>query len=228
MSSASTIESILVETRVFPPDARRHEGRTHREHGRLRRAVRRGRQTTSRASGPAWRASNWSGTSRSPRTLDESNAPFFKWFEDGELNASYNCLDRHIEHAGLGDKTAIIFEADDGTVTQVTYRELLARVCQFANALKAQRHQEGRPRHHLHADVDRGRGRDAGLRAHRRHPLAWCSAASRPRPARAHHRRRRGGGDHRRRPDARRQGAAAEGHRRRGASRWAAASRSRT
>ena len=48
--------------------------------------------------------------------LDESNAPFFKWFHDGELNASYNCLDRHLKTQP--DKVAIIFEADDGKVTQ--------------------------------------------------------------------------------------------------------------
>ena len=70
------------------------------------------------------------------KVLDESGAPFFKWFEDGMLNVSYNCLDRQVE-AGLGNKTAIIFEADDGKVTKVTYSELLAKVCQFANALKA-------------------------------------------------------------------------------------------
>jgi acetyl-CoA synthetase len=51
------------------------------------------------------------------QTLDESNAPFFKWFADGTLNASYNCLDRNVEK-GLGDKTAIIFEADGGEVTK--------------------------------------------------------------------------------------------------------------
>jgi acetyl-CoA synthetase len=69
------------------------------------------------------------------KVLDSSNAPFFKWFEDGTLNASYNCLDRQVE-AGLGDKTAIIFEADDGKVTKVSYSQLLARTCQLANALK--------------------------------------------------------------------------------------------
>jgi acetyl-CoA synthetase len=76
------------------------------------------------------------------RTLDESKAPFYKWFEDGELNASANCLDVHMgtptEH-----KTAIIFEADDGTVARITYAQLLARVSQFANALKAQGIQQG-------------------------------------------------------------------------------------
>ena len=70
------------------------------------------------------------------KVLDSSNAPFFKWFEDGTLNASYNCLDRQVE-AGLGDKVALIFEADDGQVTKINYRDLLARTCQLANALRA-------------------------------------------------------------------------------------------
>ena len=70
------------------------------------------------------------------KTLDDSKAPFFKWFEDGTLNASYNCLDRQVER-GLGEKTAIVFEADDGQVSRVTYADLLARTCRLANALKA-------------------------------------------------------------------------------------------
>ena len=70
------------------------------------------------------------------QVLDESNAPFFKWFADGTLNASYNCLDRNIER-GLGDKTALIFEADDGSVTRINYRDLLARTCQIANGLRS-------------------------------------------------------------------------------------------
>jgi len=69
------------------------------------------------------------------QVLNESNAQFYKWFEDGELNVSYNCLDRHIEIQP--EKTAIIFEADDGRVTHVSYRELHGRVCQFANGLKS-------------------------------------------------------------------------------------------
>jgi acetyl-CoA synthetase len=74
--------------------------------------------------------------------LDDSNPPFFKWFEDGTLNVSYNCLDRNVEN-GRGDKTAIIFEADDGAVTKVPYKDLLATVCQFANVLKARGIQKG-------------------------------------------------------------------------------------
>ena len=68
--------------------------------------------------------------------LNERDAPFFTWFEDGELNASYNCLDRHVEN-GKADKVAVRFEADDGTVTTVTYRELLAKVCRLANGLQS-------------------------------------------------------------------------------------------
>jgi len=69
------------------------------------------------------------------KVLDESEAPFFKWFEDGTLNVSYNCLDRHVE-AGKGERVAIRFEADDGKITTATYADLLARTCQMANALK--------------------------------------------------------------------------------------------
>jgi len=70
------------------------------------------------------------------QVLDESKAPFYRWFHDGELNASYNCLDRHL--ASNPDKTALIFEADDGTVTSLSYQALHQRVCRFANALKKQ------------------------------------------------------------------------------------------
>ena len=69
------------------------------------------------------------------QVLDSSDAPFFKWFADGTLNASYNCLDRQVQ-AGLGHKTAIVFEADGGDVTRISYDGLLARVCQTANALR--------------------------------------------------------------------------------------------
>ncbi|MET3512638.1 acetyl-CoA synthetase [Pseudacidovorax sp. 1753] len=70
------------------------------------------------------------------RVLDDSRAPFFEWFNDGTLNASWNCLERNIER-GLGAKTALIFEADDGAVTHVSYRQLLVRVNRIANALRA-------------------------------------------------------------------------------------------
>ena len=69
------------------------------------------------------------------KILDESNAPFYTWFEDGELNVSYNCLDKHL--STQPEKIAIIFEADNGIVSQINYRDLHARVCQFANGLKS-------------------------------------------------------------------------------------------
>ncbi len=69
-------------------------------------------------------------------TLDSSNAPNFRWFTDGRLNVSYNCLDIHL--AERADKTAIIFEGEGGDQRHLTYRELTADVCRFANALKAQ------------------------------------------------------------------------------------------
>ena len=68
------------------------------------------------------------------KTLNEESAPFYKWFEDGELNVSANCLDRHLKT--IPNKTAIIFEADNGDVKTVTYQELYHQVCQFANGLK--------------------------------------------------------------------------------------------
>jgi acetyl-CoA synthetase len=131
----SAIESILVENRVFPPPAA---------------AV----QSARIAGMPAYEAmckaaeddfeGYWARLAREnlvwakpfTQTLNESNAPFYKWFEDGELNASANCLDKHMGTA-TESKTAIIFESDDGAVTKVSYKELLAKVSQFANALKA-------------------------------------------------------------------------------------------
>ncbi|HXA48101.1 MAG TPA: AMP-binding protein, partial [Burkholderiaceae bacterium] len=70
------------------------------------------------------------------KTLDESNAPFYKWFDDGLLNVSYNCLDRNLQN-GNANKTAIIFEADDGQVTKLSYQDLYHQVCKFANGLKS-------------------------------------------------------------------------------------------
>jgi acetyl-CoA synthetase len=66
-------------------------------------------------------------------TLDESKAPNYRWFTDGELNVSWNCLDVHLEERG--HKTAITFVGEPGDVRHVSYRELHADVCRFANAL---------------------------------------------------------------------------------------------
>ena len=69
-------------------------------------------------------------------TLDDSAAPNYRWFTDGQLNVSYNCLDVHLGERG--HKTAIIFEGEPGDTRRLSYRELHAEVCRFANALRAQ------------------------------------------------------------------------------------------
>jgi acetyl-CoA synthetase len=76
------------------------------------------------------------------RTLNETSAPFYRWFEDGQLNVSYNCLDRNLQN-GNADKVAIIFEADNGESTKLTYRQLHQKTCRLANALKAMGIQRG-------------------------------------------------------------------------------------
>ena len=69
------------------------------------------------------------------KILDQSNAPHYKWFEDGILNVCYNCIDRHL--ADKADKTAIIFEGEQGDVTRISYQQLHDDVCRFANGLKS-------------------------------------------------------------------------------------------
>jgi acetyl-CoA synthetase len=132
----SAVESILVENRVFPPNE-----------ATVKAARISGMEAYNALCAEAEKDFEgfWARLAREnvvwtkpfTRTLDESSAPFYKWFDDGELNASANCLDKHIG-TPVENKTAIIFEADDGATTQVTYKELLSRVSQFANALKAQ------------------------------------------------------------------------------------------
>ncbi|PTR17287.1 acetyl-coenzyme A synthetase [Nitrosospira sp. Nsp2] len=130
----SAIKSILHETRVFPPSAEF-----------VSQANLSGMESYEALCAEAERdlPAFWGRLAREhiawrkpfTRVLDESDHPFFKWFDDGELNVSFNCLDRHL--STQPDKIAIIFEADDGTVTRCTYRELYQRVCRLANGLKS-------------------------------------------------------------------------------------------
>jgi acetyl-CoA synthetase len=137
----STIDSVLTENRVFPPadefvaqatisgrpayDALCAEASSDPENFWARMA-----------------RENLTWDKPFTRTLDESQAPFYKWFDDGTLNVSWNCLDRHLEN-GNAEKVAIIFERDDGTVERITYRALHARVAQFANGLTALGYKKG-------------------------------------------------------------------------------------
>ena len=132
--SMSAIESVLQERRVFPPSAQAAAGATisgmDAYHALTAEAERDYEGFWGRL---ARETLSWNKPFT--KVLDESNAPFYTWFEDGQLNASYNSIDRHVE-AGNGERVAIVFEADDGTVTNVTYQDLLQRVSRFANALK--------------------------------------------------------------------------------------------
>ncbi|MGA0006249.1 MAG: acetate--CoA ligase [Burkholderiaceae bacterium] len=134
--SNSAIESTLVENRVFEPSAAAKDGAAVSGMAAYEALV--NEAATDLEAFWAKRAKdNLVWTKPFNTVLDERNAPFYKWFSDGELNASANCLDRHMG-TPTENKTAIIFEADDGAVTQITYKELLGRVSQFANVLKSQ------------------------------------------------------------------------------------------
>ncbi|MDP8966989.1 MAG: acetate--CoA ligase [Actinomycetota bacterium] len=75
-------------------------------------------------------------------TLDDSNAPFYKWFTGGTINASYNCLDRHVE-AGIGDRVAFHWRGEEGEEREITYADLHRDVQRFANALRDQGIEQG-------------------------------------------------------------------------------------
>ncbi len=130
----SAIKSILHETRIFPPDAafmkQANVAGTDAYHALCAEAARDYQGFWGKL---AQEQILWHKAFT--RVLDESNHPFFKWFDDGELNISFNCLDRHL--AIQPDKVAIIFEADDGKVTKSTYCDLYHRVCRFANGLRS-------------------------------------------------------------------------------------------
>ncbi|MFL9861218.1 acetate--CoA ligase [Paraburkholderia madseniana] len=130
----SAIESVLQERRVFPPSAEAAAGASISGMDAYRALVAEAERDYEGFWGRLARETLSWNTPFS-KVLDESKAPFYTWFEDGQLNASYNSIDRHVE-AGNGERVAIIFEADDGTVTNVTYQDLLQRVSRFANALK--------------------------------------------------------------------------------------------
>jgi len=136
----STIESVLIETRVFPPNDK---------------FTRKANIPSIQAYQALWTEAEldhqgfWAKQAKEQilwhkpftQILDDQTPPFYKWFNDGELNVSYNCLDRHL--ITQADKVAIIFESDDGEVIRSTYRDLHQRVCQLANTLKLQNIKKG-------------------------------------------------------------------------------------
>ena len=134
-TNTSAIESVLVENRVFPPPQAALSGARVSGMAAYEALC---RQADADFEG------FWAERARDhlvwhkpfTQVLDSSNKPFYKWFADGQLNASYNCLDRHLG-TPTENRTAIVFESDDGKVSTVTFKELHARVSQFANALKS-------------------------------------------------------------------------------------------
>ncbi|MFP5357216.1 MAG: acetate--CoA ligase [Gammaproteobacteria bacterium] len=127
------IQTVLTENRVFPP---------HRDfvaQARLDAA----RLDALRARAAADPAQFWAELARQElawqtpfkTVLDASRAPNYRWFHDGRLNASVNCLDRHL--GARGDQIAIRFEGEKGDVRLLTYKQLHAEVCRLANGLKS-------------------------------------------------------------------------------------------
>jgi acetyl-CoA synthetase len=128
------IKSVLLEERSFPPS------KEFAAHARLKRAAVEALYKQAAADHVGF----WGELARREllwqtaftQTLDDSNAPNFRWFSDGRLNVSYNCIDVHL--AERGHQTALIFEGEPGDTRRLSYRELHAEVCRCANALKAQ------------------------------------------------------------------------------------------
>ena len=136
---AKNIESVLLEERLFPPaDSFVRQARIKAKD--LQALRRRAAED---------HVEFWAELARSDLlwqkpftvTLDDSDAPNYRWFSDGHLNVSFNCLDVHLEERG--HKTALIFEGEAGDTRRLSYRELHSEVCRFANALRAQGVQSG-------------------------------------------------------------------------------------
>lgn len=132
----SAISSVMHESRVFPPSEETVKNATISGMAAYEALVKEAEQDYTGYWGRLGKE-HVSWNKPFTQVLDESDAPFFKWFADGQLNVSYNCLDRNLQN-GNGDKLAVIFEADDGKITKISYKDLYHLVCRFANGLKQQ------------------------------------------------------------------------------------------
>ncbi|HXC21718.1 MAG TPA: AMP-binding protein, partial [Steroidobacteraceae bacterium] len=127
------IQSVLQEDRVFPPSV------AFRKHATIKAAELQAMHDKAAQDFVGFWADlavaeiDWQRPFTVP--LDDSAAPNYRWFVDGQLNVSHNCLDVHLQ--ARGDKIAIIFEGEPGDVRKLTYAQLHQEVCRFANALKA-------------------------------------------------------------------------------------------
>jgi acetyl-CoA synthetase len=133
--SASSIDSHLLENRVFPVPAE-FAAQANIDEARF---------NALKAEAEQDREGFWKRLAREhlhwitpfQQGLDASAAPFYRWFADGRLNVSANCLDVHL-HGAQRHKAALIFEGEKGEVRTLTYAQLHREVCIFANALKRQ------------------------------------------------------------------------------------------
>jgi acetyl-CoA synthetase len=139
LMAGKNIESVLLEERSFPPPPgfTAKAGLKAADVEKLRNAA--AKDHTGFWADLARQELTW----ETPFTvsLDDSDAPNYRWFGDGKLNVSVNCLDVHLDERG--HKTAIIFEAEAGESRNLSYRELHAEVCRFANALREQGLEKG-------------------------------------------------------------------------------------
>jgi len=122
-----TLANLATETRSFPPSDEFVARASHTAATYDRAAADRLGFWAEQAQRLDW-AQPWD------EVLDWSDAPFAKWFVGGRLNVAYNCVDRHVD-AGLGSRTAIIFEPENGEAQTITYAQLAKQVAQAANAL---------------------------------------------------------------------------------------------
>jgi acetyl-CoA synthetase len=128
------IQSVLQEDRVFPPSAAFAKQATLKAAELQRMHDRAAEDYIGFWADLAVAEIEWHRPFTVP--LDDSRAPNYRWFTDGELNVSHNCLDVHL--ASRGDKVAVIFEGEPGDIRKLTYSQLHQDVCRFSNALKAQ------------------------------------------------------------------------------------------
>ncbi len=132
-ADGKNLNSVLQERRLFAPDPQ-FVARAQLDADALQRL---------RAEAAADPQGFWAARAREEliwhrpftRVLDESRAPNFEWFADGQLNVTYNCLDVHL--AQRGHKTALVFEGEPGDSRKLSYQELHAEVCRASNALKS-------------------------------------------------------------------------------------------
>ncbi len=135
LNKKNSINNILDENRIFPPSKEFSKNALIKDINKLIEIKEAAKKDSIKFWGDYAKSEiDWFEPFQT--VLDEKNAPFFKWFPEGKLNISYNCLDRHIKK-GLSDKTALIWQGEPGDSKKFTYRELLKEVCKAANGLKS-------------------------------------------------------------------------------------------